>query len=149
MQEQTAWLRQDLSQARDKLVVVFSADPLYSAALDSGEDQRLLSLWESAFREFGVDMVFSSAVHCYEHIYRRGIHYVVSGGGGAPLMSPPSSSVPGTVFRRYGLLHYIVGTVADDMLQIEVIPVATVLDDILTLSASGRSIDTFIMKQEE
>jgi acid phosphatase type 7 len=148
MQEQTEWLKQDLNQAQDQLIVVFSADPLYSAAYDLGENERLLSLWGSVFRDYGVDVVFSSAIHCYEHIYRSGTHYIVSGGGGAPLMPPVSTSVSGTVFRRYGLLHYVLGTIADDVLQIEVIPVASVLDDVLTLSASGRSIDTFILQQE-
>ena len=147
MQEQTAWLKQDLSQAQNQIIVVFSADPLYSAAYDAGENERLLDLWEPTFRQYGVDIVISSAVHCYEHIYVGGIHHIISGGGGASLMSAPSSSVPGTVFRRYGLLHYIVGTIADDVLQIEVIPVASVVDDILTLSASGRSIDTFIVQR--
>ena len=149
MQEQTAWLLHDLSQAQDKIIVVFSADPLYSATYDSGENERLVELWDSAFREYGVAVIFSSAAHCYEHIYRNGIHHVISGGGGATLMSSPSSSVPGTVFRRYGLLHYMVGTIADDALRIETIPVASVVGDIVTLSASGRSIDTFVVNRED
>ncbi len=149
MQEQTAWLKQDLSQAQDQIIVVFTADPLYSAAYDSGENARLMTAWEPVFRQYGVAVVFSSSVHCYEHIYANGIHHVISGGGGAPLIASPSSLVPGTVFRRYGLLHYVVGTIADNALQIEAIPVALVIDDILTLSASGRSIDTFIVQREE
>ncbi len=148
MQEQTAWLKQDLAAAQDKIVIVFSSDPLYSSAYSSGENARLIALWGTLFLEYGVDVVFSSAVHCYEHIYRSGIHHVITGGGGAPLISSPGSSVSGTVFRRYGLLHYMVGTVADDLVQIRAIPVATVQDDILTLSASGRSIDTFVIKRE-
>ncbi len=149
MQEQTAWLKQDLSHAQDQIIVVFTADPLYSASYDSGENERLLTIWEPVFRQYGVDIVLSSTIHCYEHIYIDGIHHVISGGGGAPLMPPPSTRVSGTVFRRYGLLHYVVGTIADNVLQIEVIPVASVIDDVLTLSASGRSIDTFIVQREE
>ena len=147
MQEQTAWLKQDLSQAQGRIIVVFTADPLYSASYNSGENERLLTIWEPVFREFGVDVVFSSSVHCYEHIYTGGIHYIISGGGGAPLFPSPSNIVPGTVFRRYGLLHYVVGTIADNALQIEAIPVASVIGDTLTLSASGRSIDTFIVQR--
>jgi len=149
MQEQTAWLKQDLSQAQDQIIVVFTADPLYSASYGSGENERLLANWDHAFRQYGVDIVFSSAVHCYEHVYVNGIHHVVSGGGGAGLIALPSDIVPGTVFRRYGLLHYAVGTIADNALQIEIIPVASVIDDVLILSASGRSIDTFIVQREE
>ncbi|MBU1049856.1 hypothetical protein KKG90_07540 [Candidatus Bipolaricaulota bacterium] len=149
MQEQTAWLKQDLSHAQDQIIVVFSADPLYSAAYDSGKNERLLSLWEPVFQQYGVDIVFSSAIHCYEHIYRSSIHYVTCGGGGAPLIASPTSSVSGTVFRRYGLLHYVVGTIADNVLQIRAIPVASVDNDVLTLSASGRSMDTFVVQRED
>jgi len=148
MQEQMSWLKQDLSRAQDQIIVVFTADPLYSASYDSGENERLMTAWEPVFRQYGVDVVFSSAIHCYEHIYAHGIHHVVSGGGGAPLIASPANIVPGTVFRRYGLLHYVVGTVADNVLQIEAIPVASVVDDILTLAVSGNSIDTFIVQRE-
>ena len=146
MQEQTAWLRQDLSQAQGQMILVFSADALYSASYDSGENPRLLERWESLFREYNVDVVFSSSAHCYEHIYVDGIHYIASGGGGAPLDSPATNNVPGTVFQRYGLLHYVVGTVADDVLKIEVIPVASVTDEVL-MKLSGRSIDTFFVQR--
>ena len=143
MQEQTAWLKHDLSQVRDRMIVVFTSDPLYSASYATGENARLLAMWEPLFCEYGVDIVFSSAVHCYEHIYVNGIHHVITGGGGAPLVPSSANVVQGTVFRRYGLLHYVVGTVADDVLQIQVIPVASVAGDVVTLSATGRSIDTF------
>lgn len=156
MQEQTAWLKQDLSKAQNQIIVVLTADPLYSAAYDSGENERLLTAWGGLFRQYGVHVVFSSSVHCYEHIYADGIHHVISGGGGAALIASPANIVPGTVFRRYGLLHYVVGTVADNALRIEVIPVASVVDDVITLTASDRftsdsrrSIDTFIVQREE
>ena len=149
MQEQTAWLKQDLSQAQDQIIIVLTSDPLYSASYDSGGNERLLGIWEPVFRQYGVDIVVSSAVHCYEHIYVDGIHHIISGGGGAPMLPSPSSSVPGTVFRRYGLLHYMVGTIADNVLQIETIPVASVIGDVVTLSASGRSVDTFTVQREE
>ncbi len=150
MQEETAWLKQDLMQARadHQIVIVFSADALYSSSYDSGKNERLVTSWAPLFRQYGVSVVFSSSVHSYEHIYVQGVHYVITGGGGAPLVAMPSQIVPGTVFRRYGLLHYIVGTVADDALRIRVIPVASVTNDILTLSASGRSIDTFVVQGE-
>lgn len=149
MQEQTAWLREDLSQAQDQIIVVFTADPLYSASYASGQNERLVAVWGPLFRQYGVDVVFSSSVHSYEHIRVDGIHHVISGGGGAPLISAPSSIAPGTVFRRYGLLHYVLGTVADDVLQIELMPVARIEDDVLTMAASGRSMDTFVVQRGE
>ncbi len=38
---------------------------------------------------YGVDVVFAGHDHCYEHSYVDGIHYIVTGGGGAPLYSVP------------------------------------------------------------
>ena len=144
-QEQTAWLRQDLLNAQDKLIVVFCHDPLYSASMDAASGAWLREHWEPIFNSYGVDVVLSSAVHCYEHIYRLGTHYIISGGGGAPLAPEPNARATGTVFARYGLLHYVRGTVADDALRMEVIPVASIVDDQLYLSATGNSIDTFVL----
>ncbi len=148
LQEQTAWLEQELSEHSDRIVVVLCADPIYSASYASGIHETLHPLWSPLFRQYGVNLVISSSIHCYEHIYADGLHYVISGGGGASLIPAPVERVPGTVFRRYGLLHYLVGTVADDTLQVEVIPVASIVDDIVTLSASGRSIDTFVLQRD-
>ncbi len=147
MQEQSAWLKQDLAGAAGQFILVLCADALYSASYPSGTNERLVNAWSSVFQQYGVDIVFSSSVHCYEHIYSRGIHYVTTGGGGAPLVDAPSTVAPGTVFRRYGLLHYVRVTLADDVLQVEAIPVASVLDETVTLSATGRSIDTFVLRR--
>ena len=147
MRAQTTWLAQDLAAAEGKIIVVFSHHPLYSAAYPAGKNDALCALWESLFVDAGVNVVFSSAVHCYEHIYRYGVHHVITGGGGAALTDAPESAVAGTVFRRYGMLHYVRGTLADDRLMIEVIPVATVgEDDTIYLASSGRSIDSFIIE---
>jgi hypothetical protein len=146
MREQTAWLAQDLAEAAGKIIIVLSHNPLYSASYPSGKNDALGAAWESLFVTSGVDIVFSSAIHCYEHIYRYGIHHVITGGGGA-LVESPDAAVSGTVFRRYRMLHYVRGTLADNRLLIEAIPVASVgEDDTITLSSSGRSIDSFVIE---
>jgi len=149
MQQQTAWLKQDLAGVTDQFILVFCAEALYSASYPSGTNEPLVSTWAPVFRQYGVDVVFSSSVHCYEHVYSRGVHYVTTGGGGATLVDPPGAAVSGSVFRRYGLLHYMRVTLADDALQVEAVPVATVADDVVTLSATGRSIDTFVLLLNE
>jgi len=147
LQAETVWLEELLAgTATDRILVVLSHDPLYSGAYPSGRSDALADLWEPLFIEYGVDLVISSAVHGYEHIYRRGIHHVSSGGGGAPLIPAPEFVAPGTVFRRFGMLHYLRGTLADAVLRIEAIPVASIDEDTLYLSPSGRSIDTFVIE---
>lgn len=149
MRDQTAWLEQDLAQVVGKLIVVFSNDALYSASYADGKNEALCSQWESLFRYYGVDAVFSASETCYEHVYRSGVHYVNTGGGGAPLIPAPGRTAPGTVSRRYGILHYVRCTLADDNLLIEAIPVASVIDDIIYLVPSGRSIDTALLRIAE
>ena len=149
MHAQTAWLEDDLAGVFGKLIVVFSYDALYSASYTGGENEPLCSAWAPLFRYYGVDVVFSASHACYEHIYRSGVHYVTTGGGGAALISAPETTARGTVSRRYGMLHYVRCTLADDSLLIEAIPVASVVDDVIYLVPSGRSIDTVLLRVAE
>ena len=149
MGAQTAWLESDLSQVIGKLIVVFSHDALYGASYPGGRNEALCTAWESLFDYYGVDVVFSASETCYEHIYRRGVHYITTGGGGAPLIPAPEGVAPGTVSRRYGTLHYVRCTLADDTLLIEAIPVASVVDDVIYLVPSGRSIDSVLLRMAE
>jgi hypothetical protein len=149
MRAQTEWLEDDLARVVGKLIVVFSYDALYSASYADGKNEPLCSAWEPLFRYYGVDVVFSASEACYEHVYRSGIHYVITGGGGAPLIAAPEATAPGTVSRRYGMLHYVRCTFADDSLLIEAIPVASVVDDLIYLVPSGRSIDTVLLRTAE
>ncbi len=146
MHAQTSWLEDDLTQVVGKLIIVFSHDALYSASHSAGADDSLCSAWESLFRYYGVDVVFSASETCYEHIYRGGIHYVNTGGGGAPLIDAPDRTAPGTVSRRYGMLHYVRCTLADDSLLLEAIPVASILNDLIHLAPTGQSIDSVLLR---
>ena len=149
MRAQTAWLENDLSQVVGKLIIVFSYNALYGASYAEGENEALCSAWEPLFRYYGVDVVFSASETCYEHVYRSGVHYVTTGGGGAPLIPVPEWTAPGTVSRRHGMLHYVRCTLADDSLLIEAIPVASVVDDVIYLVPSGRSIDSVLLRIAE
>jgi len=53
------------------------------------------------------------------------------------LISAPEESAAGTVFARYGMLHYIRCTFADGSLLMEAIPVASVIDDVTYLEMRG------------
>ena len=149
MQAQTAWLEDDLARVIGKLIVVFSYDALYSSSYAGGKNEPLCSAWEPLFRYYGVDVVFSASQACYEHIYRSGVHYITTGGGGSTLLPAPETTAPGTVSRRYGMLHYVRCTLADDSLLIEAIPVASVFEDAIYLVPSGRSIDTLLLRMAE
>lgn len=145
-QEQLAWLRQDLGEHEDGLTIVFSSHGLYGSAYASGRNEALISLWEPILRGGNVAVVFSASIGGYEHAYVGGIHHVTTGGGGGPLADPPSGSVPGLIFSRYGILHYVRVTVADDALRAEAVPVASVIEDEVYLTPSARPVDSFVVR---
>ncbi|RLE37378.1 hypothetical protein DRJ12_02960, partial [Candidatus Acetothermia bacterium] len=144
-QEELAWLRQDLSRAEGKLIVIFLSTPLRGSLYPSGKDETLCSLFEPLFISSGVKAVISGGISGYEHIYANGIHYVTTGGGGAPSLGPLGPPPSGEVFRRAGLLHYLRVTIADDAMKVEAVPVGFVEDERVQLSPTGRAIDTFVV----
>lgn len=149
MREQLEWAKADLAGCNSEFKVVFFHHPIYSSTWNGGvPDEGLRSLWEPIFIENKVDVVFNGHMHCYEHFYVNGIHYVVTGGGGAPLQAPVSATAEGTVFRSYGELHYVLVTVDKDRMNVEVISVATVSGDKVSLSASRYLLESFDVVQQ-
>lgn len=146
VQEQTAWLEKNLQGAAGRIIVVFCADAVYSATYRTERNTQIADLWDPLFRLHGVAVVFSSSVRGYEHIYTQGIHYVNTGGGGSPAGPPPTPIASGTVFRRFGVLHYVVGALSEGTLRIAAIPVASVSGETVVLSATGQPMDTFSVR---
>ncbi|MEO0080173.1 MAG: hypothetical protein ABIK44_05810, partial [candidate division WOR-3 bacterium] len=52
------------------------------------------------FSRFHVDMVFCGHIHAYEHSLVDGVHYITTGGGGAPLHTEWAEPEPWTVYRE-------------------------------------------------
>lgn len=142
MQEQVEWARADLADSNALFKVVFFHYPIYSSTWEGGVNESLRELWEPIFLENGVDVVFNGHMHCYEHFYVKGIHYIVTGGGGAPLQDSIDEAAAGTISRRYGMLHYMRVTVAENTMQVEVVPVASVYNDEVH-PLGGQSPDSF------
>jgi len=145
-QEQLVWLRQDLSTSAAELTVVLCTASFYGSAYPTGTNEALVSLWEPVLRGGGVDLVVSGETGGYEHVYTGGIHYLTTGGGGGPLAASPNEQIPGLVFSRYEVLHYIRITVTDNALRAEAVPVASVIDDEIYLTPSGKAIDSFVIR---
>jgi 3',5'-cyclic AMP phosphodiesterase CpdA len=109
------WVERQLKLARAdaaiKHVVVFMHHPMYSTTMDersrSGCVEPVRRLYEPLFRRYDVTLVFSGHAHLYDRFYvpdddrktrprrgarprryphdGKGIHYIVTGGGGGPL----------------------------------------------------------------
>ncbi|MDF1530731.1 MAG: metallophosphoesterase [ANME-2 cluster archaeon] len=87
--EQMEWLRQDLEQSNTTSNLVFMHMPPFDprpgsehAMTDSANAQDLISIFE----QFQVDTVFAAHIHSYFNVTRNGVRYILSGGGGAPLV---------------------------------------------------------------
>ena len=79
---QLLWMWKDLQVKKTWKIVVFHHPP-YSSGYHG--NTTLIRLWTLFFKMAGVDIVFSGHDHDYEHVNIGGIHYIVTGGGGAPL----------------------------------------------------------------
>lgn len=126
MQAQVQWAKANLAASKARFKIVVMNGPLYSSNLDGGVDVALEKLWAPVFQETGVDVVFSDTFACYEHLFVHGVHYLVTGGAGAPPKSPPADQIDTTVSARYAILHYLRVTVSKDGMQVAMIPVAAV-----------------------
>jgi len=65
---------------------VWMHNPPYTAQeRDGATDADIRTYLVPLFEQYGVDVVFGGDDHQYRHSLRNGIHYIVTGGGGAPL----------------------------------------------------------------
>ena len=119
--EQYNWFVEQLELASSvpsiKHCVVQAHFPPYSAS-NHGSDIDVLSFrntMQPLFEQYGVDMVVGGHDHNYQHNLVNGVHYMVSGGGGAPQygVDPEEWTV---AWER--TLNYMVINVVDDTMTI-------------------------------
>jgi 3',5'-cyclic AMP phosphodiesterase CpdA len=96
---QDNWLRETLAKYQDdskiSFVFVFFHQPPYTNAKHYKPDKEVQENFVPLLEQFSkVKFVFSGHVHSYERFKIHGINYVVTGGGGAPLVAllPPGKS---------------------------------------------------------
>lgn len=123
LRDQTDWLSATLAEeARYKFV--FFHHPLYSSDAMYGGDEGLAKLWAPLFQEHAVTAVFSGHAHNYEHVIRDGVHYFVTGGGGARFYPLSPGRTEGSVYGVENVLHYLRVEVGADGVTVQMIPVA-------------------------
>ena len=113
---QVQWLRRDLEENKDALFTfvalhepLFPVDGHVGSSLDAHPDRR--DSLHALFVQQGVDCVFAGHEHLYNHQERDGVHYFITGGGGAPLYAPPD---------RGGFHHYLLGRVTGDSYEVAI-----------------------------
>lgn len=74
---------------------------------------------------YGVDAVFAGHQHCYEHFVVNDIHYVTSGGGGAPLNKNPTDVGPPEEQAYFqaagGFFHFVSLDITSESIKVDVI----------------------------
>jgi tartrate-resistant acid phosphatase type 5 len=82
---QTAWLRRKLAASTAAWKIAAFHHPAFSCGLHRGSGE-VLDRWSPLFERYGVRLALSGHDHNYQRFApRRGVTYVLHGGGGAPL----------------------------------------------------------------
>ena len=85
-QEQTRWLEADLRDAQKaNFRFVFAHHPPMTAVKRRQGDNPQMTALEPIFEKYGVTAGFFGHDHNYQHYKKDGVHYFITGGGGAPL----------------------------------------------------------------
>jgi hypothetical protein len=129
--DQYQWLVEDLSSVDDSIwfrAVVFHHPP-YSTGAHYAECAYFRSILVPVFAQYGVDIVFNGHDHDYERSHCDDIHYIVTGGGGAPLRDQASYYPCSQLFIKQ--FHFCKLSVLPEAMFIRVI------DDV------GETIDEF------
>lgn len=85
-QEQTRWLEADLRDAQkaDFRFLFAHHPPMTAVKRRQGNNQHMIAL-EPMFEKYKLSAGFFGHDHNYQHYLKNGIHYFITGGGGAPL----------------------------------------------------------------
>jgi predicted phosphodiesterase len=97
--EQVKWLEADLAknQKADFRFVISHHPPLTAVGRRQGGNQHMKALIP-ILEKYGTSAIFNGHDHNYQHHLMNGVHYVVTGGGGAPLYEV-DKPIPGVTLK--------------------------------------------------
>lgn len=105
--EQVQWLEEDLRKAQNSefRFVAGHHPPMTAVSNRQGDNPHVTAL-EPMFEQLHVNATFWGHDHNYQHYLKNGIHYVIAGGGGAPLYDvdkPP----PGITIKVQSIENFV------------------------------------------
>jgi hypothetical protein len=89
----------DSADPQVRHVFVFWHEPPYTTNAGHTSNLRIRQYLCPLFERFHVTITFQGHVHCYEHSLVNGVHYLITGGGGAPLSTGWNAPQPWSVYR--------------------------------------------------
>lgn len=118
--KQKDFLKQELENNKNKkFIFVFFHQPPYSSKdARKMERENIRYYWGQIFEEYKPDIVFNGHDHNYQHFFVKGTHYIVAGGGGAPLYNvetPDEGYLKGEEANHFCIIY-----IAGEKLKMEV-----------------------------
>ncbi len=129
-EEQTRWLEDDLKthQTADYRFVACHHPPFTAVASRQGDNPHITAL-TPMLEKYNVTAGFFGHDHNYQHYLKNGIHYIVSGGGGAPLYDVDKPA-PGITVKVASIENFVHVSVDGKTAHVQVITIdGKVLDD--------------------
>ena len=119
--EQTRWMEEDLarSQAADFRFIVAHHPPFTAVNRRQGDNPHMTAL-APMLEKYHVTAGFFGHDHNYQHYLKNGVHYIVTGGGGAPLYDvdkPP----PGITLKAVSTENFVTVSVSGKTARVEAI----------------------------
>lgn len=129
--EQTRWLEADLKahQGADYRFVAAHHPPITAVSSRQGDNPHMIALMPM-FEKYRVSAGLFGHDHNYQHYLKNGIHYIGSGGGGAPLYDVDKPPV-GITQKVVSIENFITFSVNGRVVHVQ------------TISIDGKVIDDF------
>jgi len=121
-------------------IFAFLHQPGVTTSTSHSPNYSVLTILLDKFEAYNVDAVFTGHNHVYEHGIVNGVHYIVTGGGGAGLngLIEPYTPVGWTLVHRAAVNHYCTVTVNHDGYTVETKYIGgTVFDGYTGTTADG------------
>lgn len=142
--EQYNFIYDDISSVPDShFTIVFFHEPPYSSG-NHGDNLLVQTNLVPLLDELDVDIAITGHDHSYEHLYLDDIHYIVTGGGGAPLYSVGTQD--GTVYSE-SCYHYLRFHVERNLLCMQAVNLEGIVFDEFCISP--LSIDEEAMPSQD
>jgi hypothetical protein len=93
-------LQADSANPAIRHIFVFFHEPPYTTNTGHSSNTTVRMYLCPLFEQYHVAIAFQGHGHCYEHALVNGVHYIVTGGGGAPPYTGWNSPQPWDIYRE-------------------------------------------------
>jgi hypothetical protein len=118
-------------------IFVFFHEPPYTTNNGHASNTTVRQYLCPLFERFHVPITFQGHNHCYEHSLVNDVHYIITGGGGAPLYSDWGPTQPWTVYRDAELEFVLVSVSGDTISCKGIKPGGAVFDSFAVITPAS------------